>query len=972
MYDTNNTIPMLDQLVYGLKKIGAECIIKDTKLANKYETLESMKGSDMYLACVENRVRFEMLNYPLSILKNAMISESIIYECVEDKNKIPMEKRNLVLSLAKESYIKNYVEKNDYYRMLNGKPKNNQLGVVLPKSHITEDMSRIFVNDEFMHEMTIEQIEVLRSRGIIDSMVKSNPDLKYLEYLGDNSIDTYNARIASNYDLLRVPDGVHEIIIKKFKERYNLNVVYTLRVVDHEAYRVGSDYYDNFLQVFIILQTMIDVICELPDMIIKREIFDIKTIEILFTSHGIDFFPEIPYVYQRRMMLNIHTLLKHKSTTKNIVDICSLFGFDSIQVFKYYLLKDRNIDENGDFINEYILNEDGEEVEDLESNYDLKFIKVPIEDLVDNHLQDDLKYSTYEEIVNSDVYWDGELEHTDVKKMILEKEFNMLQSKYLSIDTIFSLTDLQFQMVYFHNMIFDDCKFEDSLRVKITFINEHNSFKITNVFSLLYALMYEYNGIADDIMDTNSKILSIKGFNFKADLAKLGEYVNEKGYTLEDLGVSGFNIPDGHLMTFNQLMNVFIKNKEIYDHIVHEIVNANNKDIYDIYYKLYDALMIRDLNNEFFRIDENRIAKSYTEYIEHNDLLLFNFLQSVKEIDSDERANYISNIINDIVFILEQYIDSDEFDNLFYIFPSISHDTVKRYMYLVINFFKSHKVQLYSINTLYKFDDKLQNKVTIIDKMIMSYIFHKNSNMNSYDKIKGLKININPNDRVEILHDMSMEITYFLDKFFTLDVSLREEFVNMMISLDKNMKVNIKEDKEIIVGLSYDMFIKTLCKKYMNVSIDKKDDIDLKDIVYFDITRWIDMNNILELEIYDKIELESKLNTNSIVYNKDEMQLNAASTHITSSNIQCTRQFKINKHLQETNDLQSNIYFEITYWVDIINKMIVEIYDNMTIKSTIAFNTKTNTNHSSLTNINLDNNDSVLVEETISLITTKE
>ena len=36
-------------------------------------------------------------------------------------------------------------------------------------------------------------------------------------------------------------------------------------------------------------------------------------------------------------------------------------------------------------------------------------------------------------------------------------------------------------------------------------------------------------------------------------------------------------------MTFNQLLNVFTKNKAIYDHITYEIVHANNKRIYDIY-----------------------------------------------------------------------------------------------------------------------------------------------------------------------------------------------------------------------------------------------------------------------------------------------------------------------------------------------------------------------------------------------------
>ena len=59
---------------------------------------------------------------------------------------------------------------------------------------------------------------------------------------------------------------------------------------------------------------------------------------------------------------------------------------------------------------------------------------------------------------------------------------------------------------------------------------------------LFIALAYEYQGIKDSIMDTQGKVLHIKGFNFKADLAELAEYVEEKGYTLADLGVDEFQI----------------------------------------------------------------------------------------------------------------------------------------------------------------------------------------------------------------------------------------------------------------------------------------------------------------------------------------------------------------------------------------------------------------------------------------------
>ena len=78
--------------------------------------------------------------------------------------------------------------------------------------------------------------------------------------------------------------------------------------------------------------------------------------------------------------------------------------------------------------------------------------------------------------------------------------------------------------------------------------------------------MHDYNKITDRVMDTVSKNMYIKGFNFKADMSKLATYIKEKGYTMEDLGISDFQTPD-HVLTFDQMMMVFTKNTNIYKHI---------------------------------------------------------------------------------------------------------------------------------------------------------------------------------------------------------------------------------------------------------------------------------------------------------------------------------------------------------------------------------------------------------------------
>ena len=46
-------IPLLDEIVYNLKRICKDIIIKDENIANSYEYEKSVKASDLYIACTE-------------------------------------------------------------------------------------------------------------------------------------------------------------------------------------------------------------------------------------------------------------------------------------------------------------------------------------------------------------------------------------------------------------------------------------------------------------------------------------------------------------------------------------------------------------------------------------------------------------------------------------------------------------------------------------------------------------------------------------------------------------------------------------------------------------------------------------------------------------------------------------------------------------------------------------------------------
>ena len=116
-------------------------------------------------------------------------------------------------------------------------------------------------------------------------------------------------------------------------------------------------------------------------------------------------------------------------------------------------------------------------------------------------------------MINGVISW-----HT-VKQDIIDYNFNAVLTKYISVETITKMTELTFQVSYFYNMLFDNLYSEEALTVEMPYIKVGHKFKFMDVVCYLFALMYVYNGIEDNIMYSPTQMLYIKGYNFNKDLA---------------------------------------------------------------------------------------------------------------------------------------------------------------------------------------------------------------------------------------------------------------------------------------------------------------------------------------------------------------------------------------------------------------------------------------------------------------------
>ena len=790
--------PYADIVVYYTKLLGIDTVLKMKDTADQNETEESLQNADLYIACMENTAIWALFDtFPEEVLRSSGLTGQSLINAMIDKENIPTNMRDTVLENEKIYVINNYEELNNYYRMLQGLPPVGYTNVYATEEDILTVPSTISVDISIpVHEMSADMIGILKNYDVLDTMYNEDPENRgYLRYL-DKKINPYVARRASAFAPLYVPTIDSTEISDEYKERLEVNRRYAISALYSQAYKYESDYYDNFIAIFIILNTMIDLISRIQEFIARKEVFDLRTCRYIFESYGVEFFPRIPLRYQIRMVKNLHQLLKYKSTAHCMVDICSLFGFDNIQIFKYYLLRNRKSNKDGTYSFTGV----------DEDDFDLKFVKIPIDEPMDDYIRDPAYYVDYDEITTGDATWDGGLDHDYVKRQHQSLSFNYTRTKYLSVDAMYDLAQIATQQAYFFNMLYDNVELEEDLTVTVPMIAEATPIQVADLFTFLTVLTYRYYGIKDTMMDTASKVLTVNGFNFHADLSALSALFDkfdahtkfphitrqrasarnarsidpdtgetllaDKAITTAKEALDTFILPTDQIPSFNQLMNIFRTNLDVRDILIQGMKDADNKRIYETYKTLYDSLMTMQLTMDHFADPETgelyRDAEgdaTYEAYLMNQAPVLYYKLVEIDMMDDeDSKIQYIANIIDNAVFVLEQWIDRDEFPGIFHNLPAVSVDAIKEYIQMVVDFYKSYKVHFLGVNTIYTFDDNYEGWIKIIDDALLNRKFWKRDIVPVIGRIAAQLNTITKVDKVHIRERIYMDIKTWVYK----------------------------------------------------------------------------------------------------------------------------------------------------------------------------------------------------------------
>jgi hypothetical protein len=208
-------------------------------------------------------------------------------------------------------------------------------------------------------------------------------------------------------------------------------------------------------------------------------------------------------------------------------------------------------------------------------------------------------------------------------------------------------------------------------------------------------LTYIFNGFEDFIIDRPTKWMYVFGFNFKTDVNDLKKYLKKMHQHNSDFPIWDYINEDSELDDIVQFFNLFKENYHVRQTILRAMVKADDYREYSIWKNIYNSLLIWKLNMDYFKKSDGTPATTYTEFLKDKDTLLYESIMDIKSItDQETLEDTIINICDSIIYILEEYLDGDEFKHIFSTYPGHDPNKAAKYLYMMVDFFKSYKITL--------------------------------------------------------------------------------------------------------------------------------------------------------------------------------------------------------------------------------------------------------------------------------------
>lgn len=511
----------------------------------------------------------------------------------------------------------------------------------------------------------------------------------------------------------------------------------------------------------------------------------------------------------------------------------------------------------------------------LKEMYDLSFVEVPLDtDELGKYLNDDQYHLDYELVVSDDNLWGGDGDKETFLNEVLEGEYNYVNSKYITITSTYDLVKLNFEVCYMFKMLTELKDAEKYLYTNVKYAGECNLF---DVVIAVFAITCKKFGLSGTILDTTTKALSVLGFNFSVDSEYIAKIVKDnKLYRYNEK----FKEEDIHIVknptlfkNGAEVVNLYLDNRKVMDNIYNYLYESKNIKEFNAYKRIQEASLYSHYTREIYKVEDG-YAKTYLDYLLNVNPLLY---QLVNDADDENMVE----IIDYLLLALSNYIDSEQFEFLFLNIPSLSADLIKRFIYYLVDVFKSYTVDLKAMNVIYHIDDKRIHNLKMIfreefygkfvdfDKDTMvDYLDYVYGNFYEYEKImtriKTIPQSEWTNDDKLFLFKMTK---YILTATNEINTSLFKDFDDLFSHISGTWEHSLyTSGKDGLQGMVHNYILNGIMNKcdynFMTKFIDLKDSFTERDKISYksfheEISQFMqkDIN-----KIKDNIDLIIKMN----------------------------------------------------------------------------------------------------------------
>jgi hypothetical protein len=616
----------------------------------------------------------------------------------------------------RQEIIDDYVEENEYYRMLNAKPPLGEEGVKLTDDIINEvnEDTNIIDQDKYVHEMSKIEINIMLSNGMMDLLIEKYPDKKYLTFL-HSPIPYIISRKAEPFDLMatkNVYSNNANLIATVYNEAFAKVKRHFINTIYNEYYHYNYDYYEEVMVNYIILAAIIESVNQLNMDNMSVSSLSADNLKHLFQDYGLPSNMNLPYNLATKLAASLNSLTRHKGDKKAIIDISEIFNLNII--YRYYLHK-RPSD------NVETLPNDASN----ENKFTLEFVKVPFGDKdIHQYLSDPNNVIPYDEFVRDDETWGD-----DTEAKLYDSDFSMIETKYMSIEDLTDITRTSFKTSLFFQHFLKSNELSRNLMFQHRYLDSPIS--LFDLIVYLTSLMITKRGYVDEIyydFDTVSHLIGMNDeFDEKEIIHELKYLFSDKEFEETIQNDIEFLDTEDEDISIRNVMEKYVGNMDVIYLIEQKMFETEDYRRYSILKKIFDSLTIIETNNNIYGQ-----AETYSDYLRGSNLELYERMQSLipsmNEINPQEyhlTAYEENQIIDEIAYIIEimedvlAYFDNDEPPIALEFFTDIKQselDRIKTYLYQVVNFFKSHTNHLMDLTVSYRVDDPFK-KIKVLEEL---------------------------------------------------------------------------------------------------------------------------------------------------------------------------------------------------------------------------------------------------------------